>query len=80
MIKYIIKRFLMMIPVIIGISLLVFLVMKATPGDPARVVAGSEADEETVAQIREQLGLNKPVLQQYVTYMFKFHQRKTCVQ
>lgn len=70
MIKYIVKRFLMMIPVIIGISLLVFLVMKATPGDPARVVAGSEADEETVEQIREQLGLNKPILQQYVTYMF----------
>ena len=69
MVKYIVKRFLMMIPVIIGISLLVFLVMKATPGDPARIVAGSEADEETVEEIREQLGLNKPVLEQYVNYM-----------
>lgn len=58
-----------MIPVIIGLSLLVFLVLKMTPGDPARVVAGAEADEATVEQIREDLGLNKPVLQQYLDYM-----------
>ena len=51
MYKYICKRILMMIPVIIGVSLLVFLVLKMTPGDPARVVAGSEADEATVEQI-----------------------------
>ena len=69
MYKYICKRILIMIPVIIGVSLLVFLVLKMTPGDPARVVAGSEADEATVEQIREELGLNKPVLQQYVDYM-----------
>ena len=69
MYKYICKLILMMIPVIIGVSLLVFLVLKMTPGDPARVVAGSEADEATVEQIREELGLNKPVLQQYVDYM-----------
>ena len=69
MYKYICKRILMMIPVIIGVSLLFFLVLKMTPGDPARVVAGSEADEATVEQIREELGLNKPVLQQYVDYM-----------
>lgn len=67
--KYIFKRVLMMIPVIIGLSLLVFLVLKMTPGDPARVVAGAEADEATVEQIREDLGLNKPVLQQYLDYM-----------
>lgn len=67
--KYIIKRIFMMIPVIIGVSLLVFLVLKLTPGDPARIVAGSEADEAAVEQIREELGLNKPVLQQYVDYM-----------
>lgn len=67
--KYIFKRILMMIPVVIGVSLLVFMVLKMTPGDPARVVAGSEADEATVAQIRTELGLDKPVLQQYVDYM-----------
>lgn len=67
--KYIIKRLLMMIPVVIGVSLLVFVVLKMTPGDPARVVAGAEADEATVQEIREELGLNKPLLQQYVDYM-----------
>lgn len=69
MYKYIIKRVLMMIPVIIGLSLLVFAVLKMTPGDPARVVAGAEADEAAVAQIRQELGLDKPLLQQYVDYM-----------
>lgn len=69
MYKYIIKRMLMMIPVVIGVSLLVFIVLKMTPGDPARVVAGAEADEATVQEIREELGLNKPLLQQYVDYM-----------
>jgi len=69
MYKYILKRILMMIPVIIGVSLLVFLVLKMTPGDPARIVAGSEADEAAVEQIREELGLNKPVLKQYIDYM-----------
>lgn len=69
MYKYIIKRVLMMIPVIIGLSLLVFAVLKMTPGDPARVVAGAEADEAAVAQIRHELGLDKPLLQQYVDYM-----------
>lgn len=58
-----------MIPVIIGVSLLVFMVLKMTPGDPARIVAGSEADEAAVEQIREELGLNKPVIQQYADYM-----------
>lgn len=66
MYKYIAKRFLMMIPVIIGVSLLVFMVLKMTPGDPARVVAGAEADDETVEQIREELGLNRPLIEQYI--------------
>jgi peptide/nickel transport system permease protein len=69
MYKYILKRILMMIPVVIGVSLLVFFVLKLTPGDPARVVAGAQADEAAVEQIREELGLNKPLAQQYLAYM-----------
>ncbi len=69
MYKYILKRMLMMIPVVIGVSLLVFFVLKLTPGDPARVVAGAQADDAAVEQIREELGLNKPLVQQYLTYM-----------
>lgn len=69
MYKYVVKRILMMIPVILGVSLLVFFVLKMTPGDPARIVAGSEADDAAVEQIREELGLNKPLPQQYIDYM-----------
>lgn len=69
MYKYIIKRVLMMIPVVIGVSLLVFCVLKMTPGDPARVLAGSEASEEDVQEIRKELGLDRPIYEQYITYM-----------
>lgn len=69
MYKFIIKRVLMMIPVVFGVSLLVFFVLKMTPGDPARVVAGAQADEATVEEIRGELGLDKPLPQQYVDYM-----------
>lgn len=59
----------MMIPVILGVSCLVFFTLKLAPGDPARMVAGSEADEAAVEEIREELGLNKPLVVQYFTYM-----------
>ncbi len=74
MYKYVVRRFLLMIPVIIGVSFFVFFTMKLSPGDPARMVAGSEADEETVRQIRAELGLDQPLLTQYVNYMFKLVQ------
>lgn len=67
--KYIIKRILMMIPVVIGVSLLVFSVLKLVPGDAARIVAGSEADEATVEEVRHDLGLDKSYPEQYVRYM-----------
>ena len=67
--KYILKRILMMIPVIIGVSLLVFTVLKLAPGDAARIVAGSEADEATVAAVRHELGLDRSYIEQYLTYM-----------
>lgn len=69
MYKYIIKRILMMIPVVIGVSLMVFFVLKMTPGDPARIVAGAQADDAAVEQIRAELGLHKPLIRQYVDYM-----------
>lgn len=69
MYRFILKRLLMMVPVVIGVSLLVFMVLKMSTGDPARLVAGSEADEATVEEIRHELGLDKPILEQYVNYM-----------
>lgn len=69
MYKYIAKRILMMIPVVIGVSLLVFTVLKLAPGDVARIVAGSEADDATVEEIRHELGLDRSYPEQYVRYM-----------
>lgn len=70
MIKYIAKRLVYLIPVIIGATLIVYLLMDAAAGDPVRVMLGSEASQETVEQIREEMGLNDPVLVRYFRYMF----------
>lgn len=67
--KYIIKRLLMMIPVIIGVSFLVFFIMALTPGDPARTILGETAPQESVDALREELGLNDPIPIRYINYM-----------
>ena len=69
MYKYIIKRLLMMIPVIIGVTIIIFLIMALSPGDPARLVLGEMASEESVANWREAHGLNDPLPIRYVNYM-----------
>ena len=58
MLKYILKRLLQMIPVLIGISFIIFAILDFTPGDPARIMLGASATEEDVASLREELGLN----------------------
>ena len=70
MIKYIIRRLLLMIPVIIGVTLLIFLLQAFTPGDPASLALGSDATEAELEQWREERGLNDPILVQYVKYMW----------
>ena len=69
MVKYIIKRILMMIPVMIGVLTISFLLNKITPGDPARMQLGSDATEEEVYELREEMGLNDPLLVQYGKYV-----------
>lgn len=69
MTSYIIRRLLTAIPVLIGATLLVFMVMHLSPGDPAQIMAGEDARPEDVEQLRIKLGLDKPLLVQYVTYM-----------
>lgn len=69
MLKYVGKRIIGIIPTIILISIFVFLFVRMIPGDPARLVAGDEASLETVEMIREQLGLNDPILKQYVNWV-----------
>ncbi len=67
--KYVIKRLLMLIPVIIGVSFLVFFIMSLAPGDTARMMLGEDAPIEAVEALREELGLNDPLLVRYANYM-----------
>ncbi len=69
MFRYVIKRLLSTLPVLIGISLIVFLLLRALPGDPAQVIAGEMATQETIESIRAQLGLNKPLYVQYGIFL-----------
>ncbi len=69
MFKYIGRRILMMIPVIIGISFLIFAIMNLTPGDPARLMLGESASNEDVAELREEMGLNDNFFVRYFNYL-----------
>ena len=59
MLKYVIKRILWLIPVIMGVSLIVFTLMYFAPGDPASVILGGNATVEDVEALRETMGLNR---------------------
>ena len=67
--KYIVKRLLWLIPVIIGVTLLVFAVMNLKPGDPGRAYLGMNATQEAVDAYNESLGLNDPFFVRYFNYM-----------
>ena len=69
MIRYIAKRILMMIPVLLGVILVVFIMNHISDGDPARILAGENASEEAVEAIREELGLNDPLPVQFFNYV-----------
>jgi peptide/nickel transport system permease protein len=69
MLQYVAKRLLSTIPVLIGISLLLFLMLRSLPGDPAQVLAGQMATPEEVENIRHQLGLDQPLYKQYVLFL-----------
>jgi len=63
--RYILQRILFIIPVALLVCFLTFLIIHLVPGDPARVLLGQEATPETVAALRQQLGLDKPLLAQF---------------
>ena len=67
--SYILKRLLSMIPVLFGLSVIVFLVMAMIPGDPAIAILGAYATPENVARINSELGLDKPLVQQYFIWI-----------
>ena len=67
--QFVVKRLLLTIPLLLGIVLLVFLVLKMTPGDPARQIVGLRATETQLNEVRDQLGLNDPIAVQYARYV-----------
>jgi len=67
--KYIFKRIIMVIPVLIVATLIVFTIIELTPGDPARMILGNNATTEAVKALREDLGLNKPFLIKYINFI-----------
>ncbi|MCL2574284.1 MAG: ABC transporter permease [Defluviitaleaceae bacterium] len=67
--KYILKRILMMIPVLIGVVFIMFFISSLTPGDPAQIILGEGATEAAIAQVREEFGLDDPFLMQFGRYL-----------
>jgi len=68
MLNYLLKRLLGLIPTLLIVAVLVFLFVHMLPGDPARLAAGQDADEQTIAMVRTELGLDKPLPQQFVSF------------
>jgi len=69
MLGYIIRRVLLLIPTLFGVTLLVFFMLRLTPGDPAELLLGERASEEALEQMREYLGLKKPLYVQYGMFL-----------
>jgi peptide/nickel transport system permease protein len=71
MLAYILRRLLQTIPVMLIVAVFIFLMLRLTPSDPAAIIAGDNATADQVAQIRSQLGLDQPMLQQFVIWIGK---------
>lgn len=69
MLSYTIRRLFMLIPVLVGMSLIVFFMIRAIPGDPAQVILGQQATAEAIEALNKKLGLDQPWYIQYVEYM-----------
>ncbi|MCL2874234.1 MAG: ABC transporter permease [Defluviitaleaceae bacterium] len=72
--KYILKRLLMMIPIILGVTFVIFFMTYITPGDPAVLTLGEAAPAEAVEALREEMGLNDPFLVRYFNYVINMVQ------
>ena len=72
--RYVIKRLVMLIPVLIGVTFLVYFIISLSPGDTAAMLAGEDADAATIEALRHELGLDQPVPIQYARYMLNLLQ------
>jgi len=67
-VKTTLRRVLAMIPTLLGVIVIIFLITRVLPGDPARTIAGENAAPSTVAKLRQQMGLDEPIWQQFLNY------------
>jgi peptide/nickel transport system permease protein len=67
--RYLVRRILLTIPVLLGVATLVFSLIHLVPGDPAQAMLGDGASPQDIAELRNSLGLDRPLLDQYVTFM-----------
>jgi peptide/nickel transport system permease protein len=67
--QYVFRRLLQTVPVLLGVSVLAFAIMHVVPGDPVRLIAGPDAPEEVVDRIRGELGLDRPLHVQYLSFL-----------
>ena len=69
MIAYVIRRLILVIPILFGVTLVVFIILHSMPGDPAQVIAGLDGSEEVLDRIRKDLGLDRSLPVQYLSLM-----------
>ncbi len=74
MVLYVLRRLIGGLPTLLLVTVMVFALTRVLPGDPARLLLGEEATPELIAQIREELGLNRPILVQYVDWLWSLLQ------
>src|SRR4029077_2692564 len=69
MLRYLVRRLILTIPVLLGVATLVFALIHFIPGDPAQAMLGEGASQEDIAQLRTRLGLDRPLLVQYGAFL-----------
>jgi peptide/nickel transport system permease protein len=69
MLRFVVRRLLLLVPILIGVSILVFVWIRALPGSPAQALLGERATPETIAQVRHQYHLDRPIYEQYWGYL-----------
>ena len=69
MLRFTVRRLLLLVPILFGVSVLIFVWIRLLPGSPAEALLGERADQQSITQIRQQLGLDKPLYVQYWKYV-----------
>ncbi len=69
MLRYVVRRLLLLVPILLGVSILIFFWIRALPGSPAEALLGERATPQLVQQLRDRYGLDKPVYEQYWAYL-----------